>query len=382
MSTEFFHLDEHNGLITLNLKGEWTVANFAQLEREFKRGLKHELKRYVPRETSLNVEHISQLDTAGILQIVDLCGVNSLVQSVERSSTISPERRKMIHTVLAALPEEEECHPKPARWSLTDYLANVGKATISLKNESLHWFGFLGLVLERFFSLMFQPHKWRITSVVANIDNSGLKAAPIVMLLCFMVGAVVAFLGATVLQTFGAEVFAVHLVAYSFLREFAIILTAILMAGRTASAFTAQIGSMKVNQEIDALQASGSDPIALIVVPRVVALLVSMPLLTFLGMMAGIVGGMLVCAVSLNISPNLFFEILSTKIAVKHFLVGIAKAPLMAIVIAVTGCIEGFKVSGSAESVGHHTTASVVKCIFLVILLDALCAIFYMEMGW
>lgn len=383
MSTEFFRLEEQeDGRTTLHLMGDWTVENYARLGREFSHGLSRELKDFVPQNTTLELAQIKHLDTAGVLQIIDLYGAEALQQAIEASPKLTAERRRMIQTVLQVLPSSEEVALQEAPWRLKDSLAQLGEATIRLKNETVHWFGFFGLVLESFFSLMFQPHKWRLTSVVANIDNSGFKAAPIVMLLCFMVGAVVAFLGATVLQAFGAEVFAVHLVAYSFLREFAIILTAILMAGRTASAYTAQIGSMKVNEELDALKASGSDPVALIVIPRVVALLVSMPLLTFLGMVAGLLGGAIVCALSLGISPTLFFDILNTKIAVQHFLVGMAKAPVMAIVIAITGCIEGFKVSGSAESVGQHTTTSVVKCIFLVILLDALFAIFYMEMGW
>ena len=166
------------------------------------------------------------------------------------------------------------------------------------------------------------------------------------------------------------------------MREFGVLLTAILMAGRTASAFTAQIGSMKANEEIDAIRALGLDPMELLVLPRVLALLISLPMLAFLATMAGIVGGGLVCALILDISPIMFINVVKTNIGVQHFLVGMAKAPVFAFLIAVIGCLEGFKVTGSAESVGAHTTSSVVQSIFVVILIDALAALFYMEMGW
>ena len=154
------------------------------------------------------------------------------------------------------------------------------------------------------------------------------------------------------------------------------------MAGRTASAFTAQIGSMKANEEIDALRALGLSPVELLVVPRVFALLISLPLLTFIGMISGMVGGAVVCALALDISPIQFTVMVQENIDVRHFYVGMAKAPLFAFLIAAIGCNEGFRVSGSAQSVGEHTTSSVVQSIFVVILFDALAALFYMEMGW
>jgi phospholipid/cholesterol/gamma-HCH transport system permease protein len=172
------------------------------------------------------------------------------------------------------------------------------------------------------------------------------------------------------------------LVVFSFLREFAVLLTAILMAGRTASAFTAQIGLMKANEEIDAIQAMGLNPVELLVLPRVLALLLALPMLTFIGMISGISGGIVVCALTLDISPTMFLTIMQNSVGFEHFLVGMSKAPVFAFLIAIIGCLEGFKVSGSAESVGEHTTASVVHSIFVVILLDAVAALFFMEMGW
>ena len=190
------------------------------------------------------------------------------------------------------------------------------------------------------------------------MHQTGLNAVPIVVLLNFLVGAVVAFLGATVLSDFGASVYTVDLVGYAFMREMGALLAAILLAGRTASAFTAQIGSMKINEE-----------------------LIILPLLTFLAIIAGMVGGAVVAVATLDISVVRFIGIVQ-EIPLRHLLLGMSKAPFFAVMIALIGCLEGFKVGGSAQSVGEHTTSSVVQSIFVVILLDAVFALFFMEMGW
>jgi phospholipid/cholesterol/gamma-HCH transport system permease protein len=210
----------------------------------------------------------------------------------------------------------------------------------------------------------------------------GLDAVPLVMLLSFMVGAVIAFLGATVLRDFGAEIFVVELVSIAFLREFGVLLTAILLAGRTASAFTAQIGAMQSGEEIDAIRTLGLDPIELLVIPRLVALLVMLPLLTFLAMISGILGGMVVSLTSLGMTVDMFINRLYETISITHFWVGLSKAPIFALVIGLIGCLEGFQVKGTAQSVGERTTSSVVQSISLVIILDALAALFFMEMDW
>ena len=226
------------------------------------------------------------------------------------------------------------------------------------------------------------PSRWRINALVQQIEETGLNAVPIVALLTFLVGAVIAFLGSTILKDFGATLYTVDLVGFSFMREFAVLLTAILMAGRTASAFTAQLGSMKANEEIDALRAQGLDPVQILVLPRVFALWITLPLLTFIGMISGIIGGALVCYFVLDISPTMFLALFQADLTITNFYVGMAKAPIFAFLIAVIGCLQGFKVSGSAQSVGEHTTAAVVHSIFIVIVLDAVAALYYMEMGW
>ena len=242
--------------------------------------------------------------------------------------------------------------------------------------------GFIGLTLETGLRLLPRPGRWRLTAFAAQLESTGLDALPIVALLTFLVGAVVAFLGATVLSTFGASLYTVHLVAYAFLRELGVLLAAILVAGRTASAFAAQIGSMRADEEIDALRVMGLDPVELLVLPRVLALLFALPILGLVAMASGVAGGMLVCALQLDISPAMFLSVIEQQIGLRHFVVGLGKAPVFAFLIAVIGCLEGFKVTGSAQSVGEHTTSAVVQSIFIVIVVDAVAALFFMEMGW
>ncbi len=333
-------LDTSTTPARLRISGDWTLAHYNALKRCSTALLGH-----YDASTTIDLDQLGALDTAGASLLVELLGAQRLGQLAEHSEHLSAADRALLQTVYC---------------SLTDFCEPVETLARGL----------------------FRPSRWRLTPMVAHIEQTGLDAAPIIALLTFLVGAVVAFLGATVLASFGASIFTVDLVAFSFLREFGVLLTAILMAGRTASAFTAQIGSMKANEEIDAIRTIGLDPMELLVLPRVLALLIALPMLTFLAMICGIVGGGVVCALSLGISPAMFLSLLQADIGIQHFLVGLVKAPFFAFLIAAVGCLEGFKVSGSAESVGAHTTSSVVQSIFIVIVLDAIAALFFMEMGW
>lgn len=327
----------------------------------------------------LDFSALKELDTAGATLLARFVGAERMPQLAANATGLSPEQAALLNAVAEAVARGT---PTPVpRPSWLDGIATLGKIIHSGWQNFVLLAGFMGLALSTLFSLVLRPRQWRITALVTQIHQTGLNAVPIVALLTFLVGAVVAFLGATVLANFGASIYMVNLVSYSFLREFGVLLTAILMAGRTASAFTAQLGSMKVNEEIDALRTLGLNPMELLVVPRILALLITLPLLTFVAMVSGLVGGALVGLLSLDISLTRYFAIVE-EVPVRHFLVGMAKAPLFAFMIALIGCLEGFKVQGSAQSVGEHTTSSVVQSIFIVILLDALAALFCMEMDW
>lgn len=371
-------LDTSNTPARLRISGDWTLAHYTELKH-----LSESLRGQYDTDTPIDLNGLGALDTAGASLLVELLGSERLGKSAEHPDcTISSADRALLQTVYQSL--TDFCVPiKEAEISVSvQLLTRIGRAVDTVWQDTLQLLGFVGLILETIARGLFRPKRWRITPMIAHIEQTGLDAAPIVALLTFLVGAVVAFLGATVLASFGASIFTVDLVGFAFLREFGVLLTAILMAGRTASAFTAQIGSMKANEEIDAIRTLGLDPMELLVVPRVLALLVALPLLTFLAMICGIIGGAVVCAVSLDISPAMFLSLLQSDIGVQHFLVGLVKAPIFAFLIAAIGCLEGFKVSGSAESVGAHTTSSVVQSIFVVIVLDAVAALFFMEMGW
>ena len=196
----------------------------------------------------------------------------------------------------------------------------------------------------------------------------------------FFIGAVVALVGANLLASLGVAVFTVELIGVAVLREFGVLITAILLAGRSASSFAAQIGSMKMNQEIDAMQVMGVDQFEALVVPRVLAMLLMMPLLTFAAMVAGILGGLMVSWLALDMSPIFFFERMRETVSVRHFWVGMSKAPLLALLIAMAGCRHGLAVGGDVESLGARVTMAVVQAIFVIILFDAVFALIYMEL--
>lgn len=356
----------------LQLVGDWTLPHYRLLERK--------LGKIPANFTRIDFSGLGALDTAGASLLAWRFGEERLKALIEEAPELSSERRALLLAVGAAAGRPTEAVPAPRR-TVASLLADIGKCVIDGIKGLGALLNFAGLTLVSLVRVLPHPKRWRLVSLVSHIQQTGLNAVPIVALLTFLVGAVVAFLGATVLAIFGATIYTVDLVAYAFEREFGVLLAAILLAGRTASAFTAQVGSMKVNEEIDALQAQGLDPMEMLVLPRVLALLISLPLLTFVAVASGMVGGAVVAVFSLDISIARYLEIIQT-VHIQHFLTGIAKAPVFAFVIAIIGCLEGFKVEGSARSVGDHTTSSVVQSIFMVILLDAIAAMFFMEMKW
>jgi phospholipid/cholesterol/gamma-HCH transport system permease protein len=357
----------------LRLSGEWTLPHARALAAK-----EAQLGRIDP-ALPIDASGLTRLDTCGALVLLRLLAREQSDLQLDRIAGL----REQDTALLKLLIERRGSSAPPAEreHGLIALLARIGKALASFWSDSRELLGFIGLTLVTLARTLTGRRRLRITPTVFHMEQAGLDAVPIVALLSFLVGAVVAFLGATVLSDFGASIFTVELVAYSFLREFGVLLTAILLAGRSGSAFTAQIGSMKSREELDAIRALGLDVVELLVLPRLIALLLMLPLLAFIGMISGLVGGALVGAAALDISTGMFISRLYEMTEVRHFWVGMVKAPVFAFLIAVVGCLEGLKVAGSAESVGRHTTSSVVQSIFLVIVFDALFAIFFMELG-
>lgn len=355
----------------LYLNGHWTLSEYQPLLKQTA----------APTQTprSLDASGLKSIDTAGATLLLDLLGAETLGALAENATGLSDERRALLQMVAQSMRDREQPAAPEHRWG--DGLEALGVLTVSGWQQLMQFFAFTGLTITSLLTLLPRPWRWRWTALVAQMQQAGLNAVPIVALLNFLVGAVVAFLGATVLAQFGATIYTVDLVAYAFMRELGVLLAAILLAGRTASAFTAQIGSMKVNEELDALKVQGLSAIELLVIPRLLALVITLPILGFIAILSGIAGGAMVAVLSLDISLTQFIGIVQ-QVPLLHLWLGLAKAPVFAVLIALIGCLEGFKVGGSAQSVGERTTASVVQCIFVVILLDAVAALFYMEMDW
>lgn len=365
----------------LSIRGEWTLNHYAELNQQRAEFSPDWLV------DQLACDELTQLDTVGSQTLIDMIGVTRLTALLDQGHLVglSPAREALLRVVtqaLASQPPPETTQETTALHAAGDYLVGLGRFSQQLVQQALALVAFMGMTLSVLLSVLLQPKRWRVTSFFAHLEQTGFNALPIVVLLTFLIGAVVAFLGATLLTKFGANIYTVHLVAFSFLREFGPLLAAIIIAGRTASAFTAQIGSMRAREEIDAIRVLGLNPIELLVIPRLLALMLALPILTFVAMMSGIFGGMLVAQLTLDISNTMFLSVMQQNVGLHHFWVGISKAPFFAFVIVMISCLEGFKVSGSAQSVGEHTTASVVQSIFMVIVIDAIFAIVCMEMGW
>ena len=351
---------------TLHLRGRWTLGNVnAMLQAS---------QALAGSFQQIDARGVSALDSAGVLQLLHLLQENQLGTA---QLLVAPRHQALLCTI------DEVAEDRPGRtrsYGLNAALARLGQAVHRSFHDIIALIGFLGENLAKLARLISQPRRLRVTATVAQMEQVGLDAMPLVALLSFLVGAVVAFLGSTILRDFGAEIFVVELVNIAFLREFGVLLTAIVLAGRTASAFTAQIGAMKAREEIDAIRTLGLDPVDLLVLPRVLALLLMLPLLTFIAMLAGLAGGVTVGAFDLGIPPQMYIARMHETMEVRHFLVGLSKAPVFAVIIALIGCLEGLKVEGTAQSVGERTTSSVVQTISLVIILDALAALWFMHM--
>ncbi len=287
------------------------------------------------------------------------------------------------HRLLRTLAEEHRAPVAPPKRAtpLVRLVSAVGAAVIGLLGNGLELVAFLGHTVIVLLRSLASPWRIRWRAVVAHMESSGVNALPIVGLISFLIGIVLAYQGSAQLARFGAQIFTVNIVGVGVLREMAILLTAIIVAGRSGSAYTAQIGAMQVNEEVDALKTLGLDPMEVLVMPRVIALSLVLPLLAFYADIMGVLGGAVMASLTLDISLGQFVLQLRDAVDGWDLFVGLVKAPIFAFIISTVGCFEGFRVTRSAESVGHATTRSVVEGIFLVIVLDATLSIFFQIIG-
>jgi len=328
---------------------------------------------------TLDLSAVDRIDTAGAAAILRLsdriaAGGGDLTVTGE-----TPAQRRMLDLVADRRFAPETVDARPA--GLVHMLERLGHAVAGGVGTALALTAFLGRTVATLGATLVRPWRLRLTPLVFHLGEVGLGAVPIVALMAFLIGVVLAYQGATQLRQFGAEVFVVDLIAISVLRELGILLTAIIVAGRTGAAFTAAIGSMKMREEIDAMRTLGLDPVAVLVLPRVLALLIALPLLGLVANVMGLFGGAVMAWVELGVSPGLFRARLLEGVDLSNAVVGFIKAPVFAVIIGVVGCFEGMRVGGNAESLGRRTSVSVVTAIFLVILADALFSIFFSVVG-
>ena len=351
----------------LALGGRWTVSHIADVEPRL---------RDAGDTKTIDMSGVERLDTVGAWLI------HRLLRDRQGATLqgASPEAQRLIESVGAADTKIDRHPPHPG--FLIHRLELTGKAVINLLHTLGNFLAFLGKTMVVLFQTITERRSLRLNSVVHQMDVVGVHALGIVGLLSFLVGIVLAQQGAVQLRQFGAEIFVVNLIGRSTVRELGILLTAIMVAGRSSSAFAAQIGSMKLNEEIDAMRTIGLSAFDVLVLPRVIATSLMMVLLGFYGSLMAIIGGGLFCWASLGMPPVTFVTRLQEVILMSDFWIGTIKAPVFGVIIAVTGCFQGMQVSGNAESVGQRTTAAVVQSIFLVIVLDAFFAVFFTALGF
>jgi phospholipid/cholesterol/gamma-HCH transport system permease protein len=356
--------------------GAWTAVSSQDVEHAIARTLAEPVS---GAKLQIDLTRLSELDTYGAWLIERMS--RSLSERGQAAELVNvPEQfQAILHSVHATntspIQTARRANPIMATLEL------VGRAFPQLGADLVAFAEMLGALSAAFVRVLLHPSRFRLTSAVHHLDRVAWQAMPIMLLISFLIGAIIAQQGIFHFRKFGADVYVVDLVGILILREIGVLLIAIMAAGRSGSSYTAELGSMKMREEIDALRTMGLDPVEVLMVPRVLALIVALPILAFFGSLAAIYGGGLVTWLYGGMSPSIFIDRLQEAVSVTHFKVGIIKAPFMALVIGVVACSEGLRVKGSAESLGLQTTTSVVKSIFLVIVLDGLFAVFFASIG-
>ena len=363
------------GALALCAAGPWTASFAPLLER-----IVADAERLAGSRPDIliDVSQVSKLDTFGAWLIERLR--RSLTQGTvetkitglsENYSSLVDEVRRVKAAPLA----------DATSVTITGMLDQVGRSVAGVGGTIASLIDMLGAVLAARVRVFFHPRSFRLTSTVHHLEQVCWRAVPIIVLITFLIGCIISQQGIFHFRRFGADIFVVDMLGVLVLREIGVLLVAIMVAGRSGSAYTAELGSMKMREEIDALRTMGFDPIEVLILPRMLALIIALPILAFLGAMAALYGGGLVAWLYGGVDPEAFLLRLRDAISIDHFIVGLVKAPVMAAVIGIVACVEGLAVQGSAESLGQHTTASVVKSIFFVIVMDGVFAIFFAAIG-
>ena len=370
----WYSVERQGDILRLVVGGFWIISEARRLDP----GLRA-LDAAGATQVEIDCGALGRLDTVGAWLLLRTKRILEHRGLAVRPVNVRPEYRALVHTI------DTECRAPPVelppRHSFTAHLERLGRGLSHALHQGYELVGFFGLIVSETIATVVQPGRLRVAALVHQMEETGLNALPIVGLLSFLIGVVVAYQGADQLRQFGAEVFTVNLLGVGILRELGGLMAAIIVAGRSGSAFTAQIGTMKVSEELDAIQVSGLNTVEVLVLPRLLGIMLTLPLLTFYSNAMGLIGGAVMCYLDLHITIPVFLHQLRGAVAGWTFWVGLIKAPVFAFIIALVGCHQGFKVERNASSVGRHTTQAVVESIFLVIVADAAFSISFSWLG-
>ena len=363
-------------VLELRPGGAWTAPNAATLE-VLSNSITGELDQ--AKTVKLDMTGVRELDTLGAW----------LLEKISRRASVAGHPAEIVGVTDNYAGLIEEIHrvnrhnraPSPALNPVVARLNDLGRATVGAREDVAVFLQMLGSLALGLAGVMRRPRSLRLTSLIYQLYKVGFQAIPIMVLITFLIGAIIAQQGFFHFRKFGADSYVVDMVGILVLRELGVLIVAIMVAGRSGSAYTAELGSMKMREEIDALSTMGLDPVEVLILPRVIALVCALPTLSFIGSIAALYGGGLVAQLYGGMSPAIYIARLHDAVSVTSFEVGIIKAPFMALAIGIVACSEGLRVKGSAESLGKQTTTSVVKSIFLVIVLDGLFAVFFASIG-
>ena len=364
-----FELQQGAGGAILLLKGDWTATSLGRA------GARLSIATKARPPTLVRLDQLGRFDTAGAVALADAGAAPAPEAIADRPD---------VRALLALVGGTQRAKPPPAPMAargVYGMLVRLGWGVEHLCHELYHTFIFYGRLLSALGRLVVDPRRFRLAPTVSLMERAGLDALPIVATTTFFVGATIAFLGTDLLAQFGAQIFSVELVGIGVLREFGVLVTAIILAGRSASSFAAEIGAMRMNQEVDAMQVMGVDPFEALIIPRFIALLAMTPLLTFVAMIAGLAGGVLVVWGVVGLSPAFFLQRMLDNVGVVQFYIGMVKTPVMAMIIAAIGCRQGMEVAGDVESLGRRVTTAVVQALFAIIIADAAFALLFAGVG-
>lgn len=360
--------------------GAWTAVHARELEPLIGVETRASRRRRAVRSVTIDMGQVRELDTFGawllerLIRAFKARGCDTRIVGLnERYSGLLDE----VHQTNRAVPAQGHGHGN----AVIGTLQLIGASVAGFGTDMLRTLAMLGALAAVVVRVAVRPQTFRLTSTVHHLDRVGWHAVPIILLITFLIGCILAQQGIFHFRKFGADIYVVDMIGILVLREVGVLIVSIMVAGRSGSAYTAELGSMKMREEIDALRTMGFDPVEVLILPRIVALIFAVPILTFLGSLAALYGGGLVVWLYGGVDPDIFLSRLKETITIETFMVGMFKAPCMALVIGLVACVEGLQVKGSAESLGRQTTSSVVKAIFLVIVLDGFFAVFFASIG-